>query len=152
MRKRNIALIAIAAVIIINIIVVIVLSIRNSKIKFISSDEKQSNLICEICSELLATNENYRNSKIKLDKTAKTNFITYTNYDYKYQEKIEKMLEESTNKDSENEYLLSVSFDINKMRLIINFNSNDENNIYSYKLSTDKKNNSIKYKLINDQK
>lgn len=151
MRRRNLVLIIISLVIIIALIFVIILSNKNRKLGFISDDSRQITLVKEIYSNIL--NEKFKddyNVVLNKDTSIYINFITYNHYVISQENSINEVLLNYVSEDSENSYTLSNSFDLKKLTLTVKLEKENgvDDAIYTYKLSTNKKENKIEYKLI----
>ncbi len=152
MKKGSLTLITISVIIVIIILFLVInLTHKNNILKFISDDSRQITLAQNIYKEILDENSNnIENINIDVDKSVFINFITYNHYVISHENIINDILENYTFENSTNNYTLSNEFDLDKLKLTVSLKKNDSLDIrnYTYKLKIDKKNNTIKYKLV----
>ncbi len=152
MKKGSLTLITISVIIVIIILFLVInLTHKNNILKFISDDSRQITLAQNIYKEILDENSNnIENINIDVDKSVFINFITYNHYVISHENIINDILENYMFENSTNNYTLSNEFDLDKLKLTVSLKKNDSLDIrnYTYKLKIDKKNNTIKYKLV----
>ncbi len=146
---------ALPIIIIVAFILVTNLSVKNNTLGFISDDSRQITLVCDLYSQILNTELNSKTNLSK-DTSIYINFITYGHYVISNETKInESFKNDFLTDDTINckKMLLSNSFDVKNLTLKISLKDTEttEEKIYTYKLGKDKKNNMIKYKLINTE-
>ena len=152
MRKRNWILLIVSLVIILAFIFVLILSNKNKKLGFISDDSRQIALVQEIYKNLL--DENIQ-EKINLteDTSIYINFITYNHYVLSHESAIKDLLEDYITTEDSTKYTLSNEFNLKNLTLKVTLKRDDilDEKNYTYKLSTNKKENKIDYKLIDTE-
>ena len=152
MKKGSLTLITISVIIVIIILFLVInLTHKNNILKFISDDSRQITLAQNIYKEILDENSNnIENINIDVDKSVFINFITYNHYVISHENIINDILENYMFENSTNNYTLSNEFDLDKLKLTVSLKKYDSLDIrnYTYKLKIDKKNNTIKYKLV----
>lgn len=152
MRKRNWILIIVSLIIVIAIIFVIILTNKNKRLKFMSDDSRQVELVKNIYTEIL---DEKATEKIVLNKDTSIfiNFITYNHYVISQQNILDELFETYISDEAKATYTLSNSFNLSKLTLTVTLKRDDttDTSIYTYKLIKNKKENKIDYKLIDTE-
>ncbi|MBO5477877.1 MAG: hypothetical protein J6A15_09020 [Clostridia bacterium] len=153
MRKRNILLIIFIVTILLIVISVINLSIKNSKLKFMSDDSRQIELAKELYPEFILKNSNDGNANITGDLSVYRNFINYTIFTASDKTRVDEIFTTFSSSEENRNYTISAKFDIDKLVLTLTLSNDDliDYNTYSYKLDIDKKNNKITYKKLDQE-
>lgn len=153
MRKRNILLIIFIVTILLIVIGVINLSIKNSKLRFMSDDSRQIELAKELYPEFIFQNSNDGNANITADLSVYRNFINYTIFTASDKTRVDEIFTIFSSEEENRNYTISSKFDIKKMILTLTLSNNDliDYNTYSYKLNIDKKHNKITYKKLDEE-
>jgi hypothetical protein len=128
---------------------VIGLSNKNKTLGFISDDSRQVSVLKEIYEEILNESVTEDDCIIK-DSSLNINFITYNHYVISQENIINSIFENYTIDNNKNNYTLSNSFNLKKLTLTVKLEKDDNvtARLYTYKLSMNKKENKINYKLI----
>ena len=150
MRKRNILLLFLGIVLItIMITVLIVLSSKNSKLDYMSDDNRQLELVKELYTNIVPT-INSGNINIVADVSTYRNFITCENYDNTIIKEIETLINSYSTEEEKYNYTIKFSFNIKELQLIVLVENTErlDTTKYIYNLSIDKKNNKISYELV----
>ena len=150
MRKRNILLLFLGIVLItIMITVLIVLSSKNSKLDYMSDDNRQLELVKELYTNIVPT-INSGNINIVADVSTYRNFITCENYDNTIIKEIETLINSYSTEEEKYNYTIKFSFNIKELQLIVLVENTErlDTTKYTYNLSIDKKNNKISYELV----
>ena len=150
MRKRNILLLFLGIVLItIMITVLIVLSSKNSKLDYMSDDNRQLELVKELYTNIVPT-INSGNINIVADVSTYRNFITCENYDNTIIKEIETLINSYSTEEEKYNYTIKLSFNIKELQLIVLVENTErlDTTKYTYNLSIDKKNNKISYELV----
>lgn len=153
MRKRNILLIIFIVTILLIVIGVINLSIKNSKLRFMSDDSRQIELAKELYPEFIFQNSNDGNANITADLSVYRNFINYTIFTASDKTRVDEIFTIFSSEEENRNYTISSKFDIKKMILTLTLSNNDliDYNTYSYKLNIDKKHNKITYEKLDEE-
>lgn len=153
MRKRNILLIIFIITILLIVIGVINLSIKNSKLRFMSDDSRQIELAKELYPEFIFQNSNDGNANITADLSVYRNFINYTIFTASDKTRVDEIFTIFSSEEENRNYTISSKFDIKKMILTLTLSNNDliDYNTYSYKLNIDKKHNKITYEKLDEE-
>lgn len=153
MRKRNILLIIFIVTILLIVIGVINLSIKNSKLRFMSDDSRQIELAKELYPEFIFQNSNDGNANITADLSVYRNFINYTIFTASDKTRVDEIFTIFSSEEENRNYTISAKFDIKKMILTLTLSNNDliDYNTYSYKLNIDKKHNKITYEKLDEE-
>ena len=149
MRKRNWILLIISLIIIAAFIFVIILSNKNNKLKYFSDDLRQVTLVKEIYQQIL---DEKLNEKVilKEDTSIYINFITFNHYVISQENSINALLDSYISNDAKSTYTLDNKFDLKELKLTVTLKKEEslDTSIYTYKLSINKKENKINYKLL----
>lgn len=149
MRKRNWILLIISLIIIAAFIFVIILSNKNNKLKYFSDDLRQVTLVKEIYQQIL---DEKLNEKVilKEDTSIYINFITFNHYVISQENSINALLNNYISNDAKSTYTLDNKFDLKELTLTVTLKKEEslDTSIYTYKLSINKKENKINYKLL----
>lgn len=149
-KKRNLLIVIFSIIIIIAIIFIIFISNKNSKLSFMSDDNRQVAFLKEIYPDFILENTNSGIANVYAADSYYTNFITYTNYNYENHVELENILSTYSTEEDLKNYTISTDFNINTLTLSITLKNNDilDTTTYHYKLGVDKKNNKITYKEL----
>lgn len=149
-KKRSFLIIILSIIILAAVIFIIFLSNKNSKLSFLSDDNRQVAFLKEIYPDFISKNTNSGVANVYAADSYYTNFITYTNYNYENHEELENILNSYSTEEDLKDYTISTSFNIDTLTLSITLDNNDmvDKSTYHYKLGIDKKNNKITYKEL----
>lgn len=149
-KKRSLLIIFLSIIILAAVIFIIFLSNKNSKLSFLSDDNRQVAFLKEIYPDFISKNTNSGVANVYAADSYYTNFITYTNYNYENHETLENILKSYSTEEDLKNYTISTSFNIDTLTLSITLDNNDivDKSTYHYKLGIDKKNNKITYKEL----
>ena len=149
-KKRSFLIIILSIIILAAVIFIVFLSNKNSKLSFLSDDNRQVAFLKEIYPDFISKNTNSGVANVYTADSYYTNFITYTNYNYENHEELENILNSYSTEEDLKDYTISTSFNIDTLTLSITLDNNDmvDKSTYHYKLGIDKKNNKITYKEL----
>ena len=149
-KKRSLLIIFLSIIILAAVIFIIFLSNKNSKLSFLSDDNRQVAFLKELYPDFISKNTNSGIANVYASDSFYTNFITYTNYNYENHETLENILKSYSTEEDLKNYTISTSFNIDTLTLSITLDNNDmvDKSTYHYKLGIDKKNNKITYKEL----
>lgn len=149
-KQRNLLIIIFSIIIIIAIVFIILISNKNSKLSFMSDDNRQVACLKEIYPNFILENTNYGIANIYADDSYYTNFITYTNYNYENHVELENILSAYSTEEDLKNYTISTDFNIDTLTLSITLKNKNivDTTTYHYKLDVDKKNNKITFKEL----
>lgn len=149
-KKRSFLIIILSIIILAAVIFIVFLSNKNSKLSFLSDDNRQVAFLKEIYPDFISKNTNSGVANVYAADSYYTNFITYTNYNYENHEELENILNSYSTEEDLKDYTISTSFNIDTLTLSITLDNNDivDKSTYHYKLGIDKKNNKITYKEL----
>lgn len=149
-KKRSFLIIILSIIILAAVIFIVFLSNKNSKLSFLSDDNRQVAFLKEIYPDFISKNTNSGVANVYAADSYYTNFITYTNYNYENHETLENILKSYSTEEDLKNYTISTSFNIDTLTLSITLDNNDmvDKSTYHYKLGIDKKNNKITYKEL----
>ena len=149
-KKRSLLIIFLSIIILAAVIFIIFLSNKNSKLSFLSDDNRQVAFLKELYPDFISKNTNSGIANVYAADSYYTNFITYTNYNYENHETLENILKSYSTEEDLKNYTISTSFNIDTLTLSITLDNNDivDKSTYHYKLGIDKKNNKITYKEL----
>lgn len=149
-KKRSFLIIILSIIILAAVIFIVFLSNKNSKLSFLSDDNRQVAFLKEIYPDFISKNTNSGVANVYAADSYYTNFITYTNYNYENHEELENILNFYSTEEDLKDYTISTSFNIDTLTLSITLDNNDmvDKSTYHYKLGIDKKNNKITYKEL----
>lgn len=149
-KKRSLLIIFLSIIILAAVIFIIFLSNKNSKLSFLSDDNRQVAFLKELYPDFISKNANSGIANVYASDSFYTNFITYTNYNYENHETLENILKSYSTEEDLKNYTISTSFNIDTLTLSITLDNNDivDKFTYHYKLGIDKKNNKITYKEL----
>lgn len=149
-KKRSLLIIFLSIIILAAVIFIIFLSNKNSKLSFLSDDNRQVAFLKELYPDFISKNTNSGVANVYAADSYYTNFITYTNYNYENHETLENILKSYSTEEDLKNYTISTSFNIDTLTLSITLDNNDivDKSTYHYKLGIDKKNNKITYKEL----
>ena len=149
-KKRSFLIIILSIIILATVIFIVFLSNKNSKLSFLSDDNRQVAFLKEIYPDFISKNTNSGVANVYAADSYYTNFITYTNYNYENHEELENILNSYSTEEDLKDYTISTSFNIDTLTLSITLDNNDmvDKSTYHYKLGIDKKNNKITYKEL----
>lgn len=149
MKKGSILFIIISLIILAAVIGVVQLSIKNSKLKFLSDDARQVVALKEIYQEVILTKSS-GNINVTGDSSIYKNFITYSNFSDLQKAEFDTLLASFTTTEEYKDYTISSTFDIKKLQLavVIENNSIVDTSMYVYELNVDKENNKIIFEQI----
>ncbi len=149
-KKRSFLIIILSIIILAAVIFIVFLSNKNSKLSFLSDDNRQVAFLKEIYPDFISKNTNSGVANVYAADSYYTNFITYTNYNYENHEELENILNFYSTEEDLKDYTISTSFNIDTLTLSITLDNKDmvDKSTYHYKLGIDKKNNKITYKEL----
>lgn len=149
-KKRSFLIIILSIIILAAVIFIVFLSNKNSKLSFLSDDNRQVAFLKELYPDFISKNTNSGVANVYAADSYYTNFITYTNYNYENHETLENILKSYSTEEDLKNYTISTSFNIDTLTLSITLDNNDivDKSTYHYKLGIDKKNNKITYKEL----
>ena len=103
-KKRSLLIIFLSIIILAAVIFIIFLSNKNSKLSFLSDDNRQVAFLKELYPDFISKNTNSGIANVYASDSFYTNFITYTNYNYENHEELENILNSYSTEEDLKDY------------------------------------------------